>query len=102
MLLASYARLAADAKCLWGHKPLHRHGWTDLAASRYVRQMQSRRTLLIEKVYGRRLDGWQNASFAFETRPGDPNSMQHTHGHRRRAALAFVPLSTFLVVGQHE
>ena len=33
----TYARLAADAKGQYGHKPLHRHGWTDLAASRYVR-----------------------------------------------------------------
>src|SRR5262249_5964404 len=42
---ASYARLAADAMGRWGHKPLHRHGWRDLSASRYVRLMQSRRSL---------------------------------------------------------
>jgi hypothetical protein len=77
LLPASYARLAADAKGQWGHKPLHRHGWTDLSASRYVRQMQSRRSLLIWKVFGRRLDGWQNDDFPFETRPGDPTSLQH-------------------------
>jgi hypothetical protein len=76
-LPASYARLAADAKGQWGHKPLHRHGWTDLSASRYIRLMQSRRSLLIWKVFGRRMDGWQNDDFPFETRPGDPTSLQH-------------------------
>lgn len=79
-LPATYARLAADAKGEFGgHPPLHRHGWTDLAASRYVRQMQSRRSLLIWKVFGGRLDGWQNDDFPYETRPGDPTSLQH-HG----------------------
>lgn len=77
MLPATYARLAADTKGEWGHKPLHRHGWTDLAASRYIRQMQSRRSLLVWKIFGERLDGWQNDDFPFETRPGDPTSLQH-------------------------
>ncbi len=75
MLPTSYARLAADAKGNWGHKPLHRHGWTDLAASRYVRMMQSRRSLLIWKVFGRRLDGWRNDDFPHEAVPGDPTSL---------------------------
>jgi hypothetical protein len=78
-LPASYARLAADAKGKWGHKPIHRHGWTDLAASRYVRQMQARRSLLIWKIFGRRLDGWQNGDFPYEKKPGDPTSLHH-HG----------------------
>src|SRR5262249_43525903 len=43
----TYIRLAADAAGKYGHKPLNRHGWTDLSASRYVRLMQSRRSLLI-------------------------------------------------------
>jgi hypothetical protein len=76
-LPGTYARLAADAKGEWGHPPLHRHGWTDLAASRYVRQMQARRSLLIWKVFGRRMDGWRNDDFPFETTPGDPTSLQH-------------------------
>jgi hypothetical protein len=78
-LPATYARLAADAKGRWGHKPLHRHGWNRLGASRYIRQMQSRRSLLVWKVYGRRMDGWQNEDFPYETRPGDPTSLQQ-HG----------------------
>src|SRR5205823_1961107 len=30
-LPGTYARLAADAPGKFGHKPLHRHGWTDLS-----------------------------------------------------------------------
>ena len=47
------------------------------AASRYVRMMQSRRSLLVWKVYGERLDGWQNDDMPHETIPGDPNSLHH-------------------------
>ena len=93
----SYARLAADAKGQLGHKPLHRHGWTDLAASRYVRQMQSRRSLLVWKIFGRRLDGWQNDDFPFETVPGDPGSLRHkgepvpdTQQNRELAHIGYV------------
>jgi mono/diheme cytochrome c family protein len=76
---ATYARLAADKDGKWGHKPLHRHGWAHLAnsASRYVRMMQARRSLLIWKVYGERLDGWQNDDMPYETVPGDPKSLHH-------------------------
>jgi hypothetical protein len=77
-LPGTYARLAADAEGKWGHKPLHRHGWARLpnSASRYVRMMQSRRSLLIWKVYGERLDGWRNDDFPHETKPGDPTSLR--------------------------
>jgi hypothetical protein len=75
----TYARLAADKEGKWGYKPLHQHKWSHLpnSASRYVRMMQSRRSLLIWKVYGERLDGWQNDDFPYETIPGDPNSLHH-------------------------
>src|SRR5205085_1733441 len=46
-------------------------------ASRYVRYFQSRRSLLIWKVFGQRLDGWHNDDFAYETVPGDANSLQY-------------------------
>src|SRR5262249_12665997 len=55
-LPGTYMRLAADAQGKYGHKALNRHGWTNLAASRYIRLLQSRRSLLIWKVFGRRLD----------------------------------------------
>ena len=75
----TYARLAADTKGEYGIKPLHRHGWTDLSASRYIRLMQSRRSLLIWKIYGQRLDGWNNEDLPYEAIPGDPTSLRQ-HG----------------------
>ena len=39
--------------------------------------MQSRRSLLVWKVFGERLDGWQNDDFPSETIPGDPTSLRH-------------------------
>jgi hypothetical protein len=73
----TYARLAADPAGKYGHKPLNRHGWTNLGASRYLRLMQSRRSLLIWKVFGRRMDGWQNDDLPYEAVPGDPTSLRH-------------------------
>jgi hypothetical protein len=73
----TYARLAADQAGKWGHKPLHRHGHRELAASRYVKTMQSRRSLLVWKIYGKRLDGWQNDDLPYEATPGDPKSLRH-------------------------
>lgn len=73
---ATYKRLAADAKGELGVKPLHRHGWNHLSASRYVRAMQSRRSLLMWKVYGERLDGFSNDDFVHDTIPGDPTSLR--------------------------
>ncbi len=37
---------------------------------------QSRRSLLIWKVHGKRLDGWSNDDFPTETVPGDPRTLQ--------------------------
>ena len=39
--------------------------------------MQSRRSLLIWKVFGERLDGWNNDDLPYETIPGDPKSLRH-------------------------
>src|SRR5205807_1939609 len=75
----TYARLAADARAEYGIKPLSQHGWHDLAASRYIRLMQSRRSLLVWKIYGKRLDGWDNEDLPYEAIPGDPKSLQQ-HG----------------------
>jgi hypothetical protein len=74
---ATYVRLAADRSGQFGHKPLNRHGWSSLAASRYIWQMQSRRSMLIWKLFGQRLDGWANEDFPHETTPGDPRSLSH-------------------------
>jgi len=39
--------------------------------------MQARRSLLVWKVYGERLDGWQNDDMPHEKTPGDPASLHH-------------------------
>ena len=71
--------------------------WRNANASRYVRMFQSRRSLLIWKVFGRRTDGWTNDDFPTETVPGDPQTLQHkgkpVAEHARRTATA--PTSTY-------
>jgi hypothetical protein len=39
------------------------------------RMLQSRRSLLMWKIYGRRLDGWINADHPTESIPGDPSTL---------------------------
>jgi hypothetical protein len=92
----TYKRLAADAKGEYGVKPIHRHGWTDLSASRYVRAMQARRSLLIWKVFGKRLDGLNNDDFVHAAVPGDPGTLRFqgkpipdTPQNRERVQIAY-------------
>lgn len=71
-LPGDYARLANDSSARWGHKPvIANRAWRQSNASRYVRPFQSRRSLLIWKIFGRRLDGWTNADHPTESVPGD-------------------------------
>jgi len=78
-LPGDYARLCYDPSARWGYPPLARPGheprWRQGNASRYVRLFQSRRSLLIWKVFGRRLDGWTNEDHPTESRPGDSASL---------------------------
>lgn len=72
-LPGTYVRLVFDPTGKYGPKPpagAYQQG------SRYVRHFQSRRSLLVWKVFGRRLDGFDNTEFAYETRPGDATSLQ--------------------------
>ena len=70
----TYLRLALDHSGKFGFKsPVG--NWSHPQASRYVRQFQSRRSLLAWKIFGERLDGWSNDDFAHETTPGDPDSL---------------------------
>jgi hypothetical protein len=92
----TYKRLAADAKGEYGVRPIHRHGWTDLSASRYVRAMQARRSLLIWKVFGERLDGFSNDDFVHAAVPGDPATLRFqgkpvpdTPQNRERIQIAY-------------
>ena len=51
------------------------NAWAPPQGSRYIRYFQSRRSLLVWKIYGERLDGFRNEDFAYETVPGDPSSL---------------------------
>jgi hypothetical protein len=75
-LPGDYARLAHDKAAQWGYKPVAPSGTWHLAqASRYIRMLQSRRSLLTWKVFGKRMDGWTNADHPTETIPGDPTTL---------------------------
>jgi len=71
-----YARLADDSGAQWGHPPVISNGtWRQSNASRYIRKFQSRRSLLVWKLFGRRLDGWSNSDHPTESVPGDPGTL---------------------------
>lgn len=94
----TYYRLAADGRAKFGRKPvIHNGEWRQTNASGYIRQFQSRRSLLIWKVYGRRMDGWSNDDFPSARVPGDPKTLElagehvaNTQANRDRADLDFV------------
>ncbi|MCB9879575.1 MAG: hypothetical protein H6835_18425 [Planctomycetes bacterium] len=74
-LPGTYVRLVLDVGGKFGPPPPggrggYQHG------TRYVRHFQARRSLLVWKVFGRRLDGFANDEFAYETVPGDATSLQ--------------------------
>lgn len=80
MVPGTYARLAMDSRSKYGHKSPMNVGalanhWAPPQASRYIRYFQSRRSLFVWKIYGQRLDGWNNEDFAYEAVPGDRNSL---------------------------
>src|SRR5206468_1167437 len=52
-LPGDYARLADDSDARWGYKPvINSQTWRQSNASRYIRAFQSRRSLLIWKIFG--------------------------------------------------
>lgn len=66
----TYYRLAMDEKARFGHPPAGWPSWGYPNASRYVRKFQSRRSLLVWKIYGERLDGFSNEDNPSESKPG--------------------------------
>jgi hypothetical protein len=75
-LPGDYRRLASDTAAEFGYPPvISTHTWRQTNASRYIRMFQSRRSLLVWKLFGQRLDGWTNADHPTETVPGDPNTL---------------------------
>lgn len=70
-LPGDYRRLASDQAAQFGYRPVIPFGeWRQTNASRYIRMFQSRRSLLIWKIFGQRLDGWTNADHPTESTPG--------------------------------
>ncbi len=71
-----YYRLAQDNEARFERQPLTTpYGWRQTNASRYIRRFQSRRSLLVWKIFGQRLDGWTNADHPTEAVPGDANTL---------------------------
>ncbi len=66
----TYYRLALDERAQFGHKPVGYDSWGYPNASRYIRKLQSRRSLLVWKIFGERLDGFTNDDHPSEPEPG--------------------------------
>lgn len=66
----TYYRLALDEGAKFGYKPIGYDSWGYPNASRYIRKMQSRRSLLVWKIFGQRLDGFSNDDHPSEPEPG--------------------------------
>jgi len=66
----TYYRLALDEGAKFSHKPIGYDSWGYPNASRYIRKMQSRRSLLVWKIFGERLDGFSNDDHPSEPEPG--------------------------------
>jgi hypothetical protein len=75
----TYYRLALDTDARYGYKPIGGPSWGTNNASRYIRMFQSRRSLLVWKILGRRTDGFTNDDHPTETVPGDAHTLQF-HG----------------------
>jgi hypothetical protein len=91
----TYYRLAMDEKAKFGYKPVGWDSWGYPNASRYIRKFQSRRSLLIWKIYGKRLDGFSNDDHPSETEPGSGKLAFHgeqvdTNKFKSRADLDYV------------
>jgi hypothetical protein len=70
----TWHRLANDSAGAEGYRPLI-GSWRQTNTSRYIRAFQARRSLLVWKIFGRRLDGWTNASHPTESVPGDATTL---------------------------
>ena len=93
--LAPTIRLAADAEAKFGYKPvIHNGTWRNQNASRYVRKFQSRRSLLVWKILGRRTDGWTNDDFPSETSPATATAAVKGGRSQTRSKTAIGPTWT--------
>lgn len=71
----TYYRLALDEPAKFGHKPFGYDSWGYPNASRYIRKFQSRRSLLVWKLFGKRLDGFSNDDHPSPAKPGDRTTL---------------------------
>lgn len=72
----TYNRLANDSGGQYGIPSLVTpYGWRQTNQSRYIRSLQSRRSLLAWKVFGERLDGWTNEDHPSAAVPGDASTL---------------------------
>lgn len=72
----AWHRLANDQSADYGIPPLTEpFGWRMTNRSRYIRGFQSRRSLLMWKLMGERLDGWTNADHPSPTVRGDKTTL---------------------------
>lgn len=71
----TYYRLALDERAEFGHKPFGYDSYGYPNASRYIRKMQARRSLLVWKIFGRRLDGFSNDDHPSPAEPGDRETL---------------------------
>ncbi len=69
-LPGTFVRLAADERAKFGIKPVRYDSWGYPNASRYIRKFQARRSLLVWKIFGERLDGFSNDDHPSESEPG--------------------------------
>ncbi len=89
-LARDYVKLARDENARWGYPPIITNGtWRQTNASRYIRRFQSRRSLLMWKIFGQRLDGWTNTDHPTETTPGDFSTIVPPGSNRNDADLDF-------------
>jgi Hydrazine synthase alpha subunit middle domain len=68
----TYFRLAAGTERYKPREP----GLTGDSASRYIRKFQARRSLLVWKIFGQRMDGTHNDDLPSLTTRGDPKSLR--------------------------
>lgn len=91
----SYYRLAIDDRARYGHKPVGWDSWGAMQGSRYIRKLQSRRSLLVWKIFGKRLDGFANEDHPSESIPGAGDLVHHgqtldIQKHKARQDLDFM------------
>jgi mono/diheme cytochrome c family protein len=88
----TYYRLALDERAKFGHKPPTYDSWGYPNASRYVRKFQARRSLLVWKVCGERLDGFSNDDHPSEEKPGSRTLFHHGKPVDAKASRAYYDL----------